>query len=76
MPVAGFRAGRPDSGGPNDCSSQAPSLALRVPPLPQEATLKQKDDQRALLDALYELVQALAKQVDELAERVRQLESK
>ena len=39
------------------------------------ASLK-KDDNKALLDALYELVQALAKQVDELAERVRQLEGK
>lgn len=39
------------------------------------ASLK-KDDHKALLDALYELVQALAKQVDELAERVRQLEGK
>ncbi len=39
------------------------------------ANLK-KDDQKALLDALYELVQALAKQLDELAERVRQLEQK
>jgi hypothetical protein len=43
---------------------------------PQGMASLKKDDHKALLDALYELVQALAKQVDELAERVRQLEGK